>query len=85
MLDRCLDCRWRGDVHNRNFMAWKTDSVERIDYEWVELFPHEPSKYINWRGYSKVCLGFPGWSTAAEKVNPQTPARHARPMYGSKR
>ena len=65
IIDNCLGAAWQGQSDSRNFMAWRADSVDRIDYEWVKLFPHDTSKYKNWRGYSKVRLGFLGWSTAA--------------------
>ena len=65
IIDNCLDTDWRGHVDNKCFMAWKVGSVERLDYEWVMLFPRDESAYKNWRGYSKVRLGFLGWSTAA--------------------
>ena len=65
IIDECLDTAWRGHVDHNNFMAWKVDSVERLEYEWVTLFPTDKSTYKNWRGYSKVRLGFLGWSIAA--------------------
>ena len=43
IIDNCLDSDWRGHVDNKCFMAWKVGSVERLDYEWVMLFPRDES------------------------------------------
>ena len=62
------DDGWRTHVNNQLFMAWRADSLERIDNEWKKLFMKEQSDYKNWRGYMRVRLGFLGWSTAASPV-----------------
>ena len=59
---------WRTHVNNQLFMAWRVDSLERIEIDWKLLFLKEESVHKNWRGYSKVRLGFLGWSTAASPV-----------------
>ena len=62
------DAGWRTHVNNQLFMAWRVDSLERIEIDWKLLFLKEQSDHKNWRGYSKVRLGFLGWSTAASPV-----------------
>ncbi len=62
------DDGWRTHVNNQLSMAWRTDSLERIDNEWKKLFMKEQSDYKNWRGYMRVCQEFLGWSTAASPV-----------------
>ena len=56
---------WRTHVNNQLFMAWRTDSLERMDIEWQMLFLQEDSACKKWRGYMRVRLRFLGWSTAA--------------------
>ena len=51
IIDECSDTDWRGHVDNQLFMAWKVGSLERLDYEWVMLFPEDKSTRKNWRGY----------------------------------
>jgi hypothetical protein len=61
------DC-WRVHTHESLFIAWRSDSLERIDNEWQMLFPRDASFYKNWRGFMRVRMGFLGWSTAASPV-----------------
>ncbi len=62
------DAGWRTHVNNQLFMAWRVDSLERNEIVWKALFLKEESVRKNWRGYSRVRLGFLGWSTAASPV-----------------
>ena len=59
---------WRVQTYNSLFIAWRSDSLERIDNEWQMLFPQDASANKKWRGYMRVRLGFLGWSTAASPV-----------------
>ena len=59
---------WRTQIYNSLFIAWRSDSLERIDNEWQMLFPQDASANKKWRGYMRVRLGFLGWSTAASPV-----------------
>ena len=56
---------WRTQMYNSLVIAWRTDSLERIDNEWQLLFPNDTSERKKWRGYMRVRLRFLGWSTAA--------------------
>ena len=60
--------RWRVQTYSSLFIAWRSDSLERIDNEWHMLFLQEESVNKKWRGYMRVRLGFLGWSTAASPV-----------------
>ena len=59
---------WRVQTYESLFIAWRSDSLERIDNEWQMLFPQDASANKKWRGYMRVRLGFLGWSTAASPV-----------------
>ena len=59
---------WRVHTHESLLIAWRSDSLERIDNECQMLFPQEESAHKKWRGYMRVRLGFLGWSTAASPV-----------------
>jgi hypothetical protein len=59
---------WRVHTHESLLIAWRSDSLERIDNAWHKLFPPDASLYRNWRGYMRVRMGFLGWSTAASPV-----------------
>ena len=56
---------WRVQTYESLFIAWRSDSLDRIDNEWQLLFPQDSSANKKWRGYMRVRLGFLGWSTAA--------------------
>ena len=56
---------WRVQTYESLLIAWRSDSLDRIDNEWQLLFPQDSSANKKWRGYMRVRLGFLGWSTAA--------------------
>ena len=59
---------WRVQTYESLLIAWRSDSLDRIDNEWQLLFPKDSSANKKWRGYMRVRLGFLGWSTAASPV-----------------
>ena len=59
---------WRVQTHESLLIAWRSDSLVRIDNDWQMLFKTDASLYKNWRGFMRVRLGCLGWSTAASPV-----------------
>ena len=65
---RRLGRRWLPDPCQQPTFNDVEDRLERFEIDWKMLFLKEQSGHKNWRGFSKVRLGFLGWSTAASPV-----------------